>query len=38
MSPMLIIKFEPLGTDLDRMTLKFRPREPLIKNSKWLTI
>ena len=35
---MLINKFGPLGTDLDRMTLKFRPREPVIKNSKWPTI
>ena len=25
MSPMLINKFGPLGTELDRMTLKFRP-------------
>ena len=32
MSPMLINKFGPLGTDLGRMTLKFRPREPVIKN------
>ena len=35
MSPMLIIKFGPPGTDLGRMTLKFRPREPVIRNSKW---
>ena len=27
-----------VGTDLDRMTVKFRPREPVIKNSKWPTI
>ena len=38
MSPMLINKFGPLGTDLDQMTLKFCPREPVIKNSKWPTI
>ena len=38
MSPMLIIKFGPLGTDLDRMTLKFFPRQSLIKKSKWPTI
>ena len=38
MSPMLINKFGPVGTDLDRMTIKFRPREPVIKNSKWPTI
>ena len=34
MSPMLINTFGPLRTDLDRMTLKFRPREPVIKLSK----
>ena len=38
MSPMLINKFGPLGTDLGRMTLEFRPRELVIKNSKWPTI
>ena len=31
---MLINKFGPLGTDLDRMTLKFCPREPVIKKFK----
>ena len=35
MPPMLIIKFGPLGTDLDRMTFAFCPRQPVIKNSKW---
>ena len=29
MSPMLINKFGPLGTDLGRMTLKIRLREPV---------
>ena len=38
MSPMLVSKFGPLGTDLDQMTLKFRHREPVVKNSKWPTI
>ena len=34
MPPMLIIKFGPLGTDLDRMTLKLYPRKPVITKSK----
>ena len=38
MPPMLIIKFGPLGIYLDRMTLTFCPRQPVIKNSKWPTI